>query len=284
VSPCVPKSGRPRVRPFPPVGSGSAPVPHLPRYYGLLRLLRARPGGLWSPSTARYRPLAETWRSPTFVGNPSESVPRARDSGGSRAPRIAVLGMQPSVVRTTSASATRVISELNPRGPLPCCLRFTSPVARRRCKTRYRPARYGVDRAGFSPAGLHSGVSRAHVRSSPATLFVARPNRRRSVSPAPEGVFCHAAKGSAERKGRPPPPLTDTRRRADRESSNGVLSRPLLVRRFSVAVVPERSRRTPGPRLRTTAQAFGPSALFYEDFSKTGRISVHFGTERPYGT
>jgi hypothetical protein len=30
------------------------------------------------------------------------------------------------------------------------------------------------------------------------------PNRRRSVSPAPEGVFCHAAKGSAERKGRTP--------------------------------------------------------------------------------
>jgi hypothetical protein len=152
----------------------------LSTHYGLLRLLRARPGGLWSPSTARYRHPAETWRSPTFVGNPSESVPRARDSGGSRVPRIAVLGVQPSVVRTTSASATRVISELNPRGPPPCCLRFTSPVARRRCKTRYRPARYGVDRAGFSPAGLHSGVSRAHVRSSPATLF------RGATQPTPQ--------------------------------------------------------------------------------------------------
>jgi len=29
---------------------------------------------------------AEARRSPTFVGNPSESVPRAKDSGGSRAP------------------------------------------------------------------------------------------------------------------------------------------------------------------------------------------------------
>ena len=65
------------------------------------------------------------------MGNPCESVPRARDSGGSREPRIAVLVMQPSVRLTTSASATRKISELNPRGPLPCCLRFTSPVARR---------------------------------------------------------------------------------------------------------------------------------------------------------
>src|SRR5215831_6334930 len=55
------------------------------------------------------------------------------------------------------------MSELNPRGPLPRCLRFTSPVARRRCKTRYRPARYGVGRAGFAPAGFHSEVSRAHA-------------------------------------------------------------------------------------------------------------------------
>ena len=104
------------------------------------------------------------------MGNPFESVPRARDSGGSREPRVAVLVMQPSVALTTSAPAMREISELNPRGPFPCCLRFTSPVARRRCKTRYRPARCGVDRAGFPPAGFHSEVSRAHVRSPSATL------------------------------------------------------------------------------------------------------------------
>jgi hypothetical protein len=30
-------------------------------------------------------------------------------------------------------------------------------------------------------------------------------NRRRSESPAPEGVFCHAARGRDERKGRPAP-------------------------------------------------------------------------------
>ena len=141
---------------------GSPAVLHLHRYYGFLRHLRALPGGLRSPLTTRYRSSAETWRSPTFVVNPSESVPRARDSGGPRDPRLAVPVMRPSVRLTTSASATRKISELNPRGPLPCCLRFTSPVTRRRCKTRYRPARCGVDRAGFAPAGLHSGVSRAH--------------------------------------------------------------------------------------------------------------------------
>jgi hypothetical protein len=30
------------------------------------------------------------------------------------------------------------------------------------------------------------------------------PNRRHGISPAPEGVFCRAAKGSDERRGRPP--------------------------------------------------------------------------------
>ena len=79
--------------------------------------------------------------------------------------------MRPSVGQTTSASATGIkISELNPRGPLPCCLRFTSPVARRRCKTRYRPTRYGVDRAGFAPAGFHQEVSCAHRHSPSSTL------------------------------------------------------------------------------------------------------------------
>src|SRR6266849_5641629 len=60
------------------------PVPHLPWYYGVVRLFFARPGGLWSPSTTRYPRCwrQETKRSPRFVGNPSESVPRARNSGG----------------------------------------------------------------------------------------------------------------------------------------------------------------------------------------------------------
>ena len=83
------------------------PVLHLHRYYGFLRPLPAHPGSLRSPLTTRL-PLvtAEARRSPTFVGNPSESVPRARDSGGSRASRVAALVMRPSVGLTTSASAT----------------------------------------------------------------------------------------------------------------------------------------------------------------------------------
>ena len=73
------------------------------------------------------------------MGNPSESVPRARDSGGST--KTSHNGSRDTAFRETNDVGIRhedKISELNPRGPLPRCLRFTSPVARRRCKTHYR--------------------------------------------------------------------------------------------------------------------------------------------------
>ena len=102
--------------PLPSRGSRRSPVPHARRYYGVVRLLSARPGRLRSPSTARYLPLnarSFPWpghpsqpgpgplrsgvpclshsggdeRSPRFLGNPCERVPRARDSGGSQRPR-----------------------------------------------------------------------------------------------------------------------------------------------------------------------------------------------------
>jgi hypothetical protein len=98
------------------------------------------------------------------VGNPSESVPRARNSGGSHEPRLSALGMRPSVADDNVGfrDDKRFRSSIRAARSL-ACLRFTSPVVRRRCKTHYRPARYSVDRAGFSPAGFHSGVSRAHI-------------------------------------------------------------------------------------------------------------------------
>jgi hypothetical protein len=115
VPPCRPRPVRRSVPSFPPVGPGS-PVPHARRYYEGVRLLHARPGRLRSPSTARYLsaecpfvPLASAFnqpgpgpllsgapcllgtggdgRSPRFLENPCESVPRARDSGGSQRPR-----------------------------------------------------------------------------------------------------------------------------------------------------------------------------------------------------
>jgi hypothetical protein len=142
------------------------PVPQLHRYYGFLRPLLARPGRLRSPLTTRYRASAETRRSPTFAGNPSESVLRARDSGGSREPRLTVPAILPSVRLTTSASATRKDfgAESARPAPLLSTLHLAGRPARR--KTRYRPARYSVDRAGFTPAGLLQEVSRAHHVSS----------------------------------------------------------------------------------------------------------------------
>src|SRR5438093_1330265 len=45
-------------------------------------------------------------RSPRFLGNPCESVPRARDSGGSQRPRVTVVRMLSSARLTASTSAT----------------------------------------------------------------------------------------------------------------------------------------------------------------------------------
>ena len=48
----------------------------------------------------------ETGRSPKFLENPSESVPRARDSGVPDGLALAAIQMLPSVLSRTSASAT----------------------------------------------------------------------------------------------------------------------------------------------------------------------------------
>jgi len=59
--------------PLPSGGSRLPPVPHLRRYYGVVRLLSARPGRLRSPSTARYLPLNA--RSFPWPGHPSQPGP-----------------------------------------------------------------------------------------------------------------------------------------------------------------------------------------------------------------
>jgi len=72
------------VPPLPPVG-----LPDPPRHSPPSSVLWVHktpalpfPCGLWFPSAARYLRFAEeTGRPPKFLGNPSESVPRARDSG-----------------------------------------------------------------------------------------------------------------------------------------------------------------------------------------------------------
>jgi hypothetical protein len=61
-----------------------------------------RPPTTSSASTA----LRKLRGFPKFPENPSESVPRARDSGGSWQPRVTVTPILPSVSLKTSASAT----------------------------------------------------------------------------------------------------------------------------------------------------------------------------------
>jgi len=85
----------------------AVPVPHLPWYYGVVRLLLARPGGLWSPLTARYRRCRRRRRGlPRSWGIPLRACPGLGTPAVRREPRLAVLAMQPSVESTTSASAT----------------------------------------------------------------------------------------------------------------------------------------------------------------------------------
>ncbi len=134
--------------PLPSSGSRLAPVPHLRRYYGVVRLLPTHPGRLRSPSTARYLPMGRGvcspgqripagrgqallvsggarclslsrggGRSPRFLGNPCERVPRARDSGGSQRPRITVVRMLSFARLTASTSATANVFGAEPSRP-----------------------------------------------------------------------------------------------------------------------------------------------------------------------
>jgi hypothetical protein len=79
--------------PFPPVGPVAAPcgspaVPHLPRYYGLVRSLSTRPHPLRSPAVARTLDLCRSCppgkrgmkSCPGFLANRCENMPRARDT------------------------------------------------------------------------------------------------------------------------------------------------------------------------------------------------------------
>ena len=88
-------------------------------------------------------------------------MPRSGDSGGSHG--NLALSVAPDAAfgqaKNLGFRNGEKISELNSRGLLPCCLRFTSRVTPGKCKTRYRPARYGFDRVGLSPTGLQSEVS-----------------------------------------------------------------------------------------------------------------------------
>src|SRR3984893_16077428 len=70
--------------------------------------------------------------------------------------------------------AIRPISGLNHRDLLTHCVRFAPASHPTNGNTRCRPARYGFDRAGLAPAGLHQEVSLTHRSSSSSALIPAR--------------------------------------------------------------------------------------------------------------
>jgi hypothetical protein len=112
----------------------------------VLRVRKTAPpsvcGRLWSPLAAAF-PLsrAKMVSSPGFLGNPFESMPRARDSGDpGTTSQISVVRMLPSALLTASASQQAEFSELNLRGLLPCCVRFAPTSHPVNGNTRYRPA------------------------------------------------------------------------------------------------------------------------------------------------
>jgi hypothetical protein len=119
--------------PWPPL-AGPA-VPHLHRYYGVIRLLH-HPSlpPLVDPRGHRYPPLLHCerrWRA--LLGSwtiPVEACPGLETPAIPARPRyIGHYRMLPSARLTASASQPGKISELNPRGLLPRCVRF-APTSR----------------------------------------------------------------------------------------------------------------------------------------------------------
>ena len=168
---CFLRQIRPLVPPFPPVGAVAAPcgspaVPHLHRYYGVIRLLvhlsRSPPVSL----DDRYLPwVRRRWgSSPGFLGNPFGSMPRARDSGDPGA--TSHIGRPDAAFRLVNSvgiATSRVFGAESSRpASLLCTLRthqspgewqHSLPVCLLDC-----------DRAGLTPAGFHQEVSPFHLR------------------------------------------------------------------------------------------------------------------------
>ena len=134
------------------------------------------PHGTWFLWVGRNRAQmsGEVVSSPGFTESPLISMPRASDSGDSE--HTSHNGAPDAAFRAANGVgiAMRSISELNPRGLLTHCVRFAPASHPANGNTRYRPARYGFDRAGLAPAGLQQEVSLTHRSSSSSALIPAR--------------------------------------------------------------------------------------------------------------
>src|SRR5262245_44868917 len=101
-------------------------------------------------------------------------MPRASDSGDSD--HTSHNGVPDTAFRQQHGVGItiRPISELIPHGLLTRCVRFAPAGRPTNGNTRYRPARYGFDRAGLAPAGLQQEVSLTHHSSPSSALIPAR--------------------------------------------------------------------------------------------------------------
>src|SRR6516164_174403 len=90
-----------------------------------------------------------------FLENPLGSMPRARDSGDPGTP-LAIVGVRilPSALLTASASRSRLFSELNLHGLLPCCVRFITHQSPGEWQHLLPTCLLGFRRAGLPPAGF----------------------------------------------------------------------------------------------------------------------------------
>ena len=126
----------------------------------------------------------EVVSSPGFTGSPLISMPRASDSGDPE--RTSHNGAPDTAFRQQHGVGItiRPISELIPRGLLTRCVRFAPASHPANGNTRFRSARYGFDRAGLAPAGLHT---RGFAKSSLVPLFRAYPSASRFWPTSPIG-------------------------------------------------------------------------------------------------
>jgi hypothetical protein len=121
----------------------------------------------WAPPSPDRR---EAGSSPGFTESPFVSMSRASDPGDPD--HTSHTGVPDAAFRSENGVgiAIRPISGLNHRDLLTHCVRFAPASHPTNGNTRCRPARYGFDRAGLAPAGLHQEVSLSH-RSSPSSAL-----------------------------------------------------------------------------------------------------------------
>jgi hypothetical protein len=139
--------------PAPPVSLGSRRLRL--RVVRFSRRQPSPPGDQVSLGWAAPEPrCGETGSSPGFTESPLVSMPRASDSGdpGHASPNGVAGYCLPRCERRRHRN--EVDFGADPRGLLTRCVRFASASHPTNGNTRYRPARYGFDRAGLAPAGL----------------------------------------------------------------------------------------------------------------------------------